>query len=245
MLEQRGNPEMQPVDDQQLPPARPAGGLPVVVRTALIAVILFGIWTAVMLGLVSAGALQTAPAVVLILLAVIVLGVEVARTWRGELRRNRFGESTERRIEQPELDRLLEIEQASVREERRVLLAREFCRLSALALQPDPAARTTWPPAETVASWRMQVAMLEESVSDPTVGRLPPGRPAGKISDADLSDAISALRQYVDRLSRMQRIETDDPEPVRQLTRDQSHLRVLQDQTIAQLREPTSNELER
>jgi hypothetical protein len=71
---------------------------------------------------------------------------------------------------------------------------------------------------------------------------LPPGRPPGNIADADLMDAIAALRQYVDRLSRMQRIATDDREPLRQLVRDQSRLRALQDQIVSQLREPTSDD---
>jgi hypothetical protein len=242
MLEKRRNPDIQEVDDQRLPPAKPGNGLSPVGRTLLIAVVALGVWTTVMIGLVSAGALQSAPAIVLIVLAAVVLGAEVRREQRRNPRRNRFGELTETHVEPSEIASLLEIEHASVREERRVLLAREFCRLASDALQPDPVARANWPPDETLASWRMQIALLEEGAVDPSAERLQPGRPPGNISDADLTDAIAALRQYVDRLSRMQRIATDDREPLRQLVRDQSRLRALQDQIVSQLREPTSDD---
>ena len=241
MLEKRGEPDVQPVKDERPTPAKPEKGLSPVGRTLLIAGISLAVWSAVMLGLVSAGAFQIVPAIVLIVLAAVVLGVEVKRAQGQEPRRNRFGELIERRVEPAGMDSLLEIEQASVREERRVLLAREFCRLASDALQPDPAARSTWPTAETLASWRAQIAMLEEGAVDPSAERLPPGRPPGNISDADLNEVIAALRQYVDRLARLQRIATVDPEPVRQLMRDQSRLRALQDQIVSRLREPTSD----
>ncbi|HEX7102502.1 MAG TPA: hypothetical protein VF201_07650 [Nitrolancea sp.] len=242
MLDKRSNPDIQQVDDRRLPPAKPDSGLSPAGRTLLIAAISLSVWSAVMLGLVSAGALQIAPAIVLIFVAAIVLGVEVRRAQRRNPRRNRFGELTERRIETSDIAGLLEIEHASVREERRVLLAREFCRLASNALQPDPAQRTTWPDAETLASWRGQIALLAASAGDRSAEQLPIGRPVGNITDADLADAINTLRQYVDRLARLQRIATEDPEPVRQLIRDQSRLRALQDQIVSYLREPASND---
>jgi hypothetical protein len=242
MLEKRGNPDMQEVDDQRLPPAKLGNRLSPVGRTLLIAVVALGAWTAVMLGLVSAGALQIAPAIVLIVLAAVVLSAEVWRAQRRSARRNRFGELTETHIEPSEMAGLLEVEHASVREERRVLLAREFCRLASDALQPDPAEQATWPNAETLASWREQIAMLVGSAADRSAERLPIGRPVGNITDTDLSNAIDVLRQYVDRLSRLQRITTNDREPLRQLARDQSRLQTLQDQIVAKLSGPASDE---
>jgi hypothetical protein len=242
MLDTSGNTEIEPVEGGPPAPLDSRNGLSPVGRTLLIAVVALCIWSAVMLGLVSAGVLKFAPALVLIVLAALVLGVEVKRVQGRAPRRNRFGELVQPPIEPAALGSLLEIEQASVREERRVLLAREFCRLSAEALQADPAAPATWPAAETLASLRSQIALLLRSSTDPSAVQLPPGRPQGHITDPDLSDAIDALQQYVDRLARLQRIPMHDPEPLRQLIRDQNHLRMLQDQIIARLREPTGDE---
>jgi hypothetical protein len=241
MLEKRDNRDLQPVEGETPAPLDARNGLSPVGRTLLIAVVSLGVWSAVMLGLVSAGALQLAPALVLILLAALVLGVEVKRAQGRAPRRNRFGEIAERRVEPAELGSLLEIEHASVLEERRVLLAREFCRLSEEALQAVPATPATWPGAETLASWRTQIAMLGESLNDSSAEQLPPGRPQGHITDSDLRDAIDTLHQYVDRLARLERIATHDPEALRQLARDQNRLRLMQDQIVSHLREPSSD----
>lgn len=243
MLEKRGDQELQPAQEQRPLPAQPGNRLTPLGRTLVIAAVALGVWTAVMLGLVSAGALQIAPAIMLIVLAAVVLGVEVRRVQRRGPRRNRFGELSGRGVEPSDLAGLLEIEHASVHEERRVLLAREFCRLASDALQPDPAARATWPDAETLASWRAQVSLLEGCATDRSAEQLPIGQPVGNITDADLIDAIEALRQYVDRLARAQRIATDDPEPLRQLTREQSRLRAVQDQIVSRLRQPSHNDV--
>ncbi|HVX30902.1 MAG TPA: hypothetical protein VHA53_10510 [Nitrolancea sp.] len=242
MLDKPGNSEVQPVNPERPLPARPGNGRSPLGRTVPIAVISLAVWTAVMLGLVRAGALQIAPAIVLIVLAALVLGIEVKRAQGRGPRRNRFGEMTEHQLESPKLDGLLEIEQANLGEERRVLLAREFCRLSAEALQSDPAERATWPVAESLEALRQQITLLHSSATDPRSRQLPPGHPAGHLTDDDLRQAIEALTEYVDRLSRLRRIASHDPEPIRQLAREQRRLRELQDQIVSQLRQPTGDE---
>jgi hypothetical protein len=144
-----------------------------------------------------------------------------------------------------DLQGLLEIERASVAEERRVLLARELNRLASEALRPDASERSSWPAPEQFASLRGQIAMLRASATDPRSRQLPVGSPVGHLTDADLTEAVQTLGDYVGHFDRMQSLHIDDREQTRILVRDRARLRALQDKIVRQLQEPaTSTPLE-
>ena len=210
-------------------------------RTLVVASVVGAAWAGLLLVLVVVNAISVVPALVLVVLATIVLAVEVRRSQSSNRGRNRFGDLPAGAIAQDDLQDLLEIERSTVAEERRVLIARELIRLTAEALRPDPAERSTWPTPEQFASLNNQIALLRSSASDRRAQQLPVGSPVGHLSDIDLSSAIQALGAYVLQLSRMQILAVDDPEQTRILVRDQSRLRTMQDTIVEQLREPAHN----
>jgi hypothetical protein len=240
MIDQSGRHELVPARDESAETAiakvAPKQALSPVARTLVISLVVLTIWTGLLVALVVVNAISPVPALVLVMLALMVLTVEVGRSHLSG--RNRFGNPPVGAIGPSDMQSLLEIEQASLAEERRALIARELSRLAAVALRPDPTLRTSWPTPEQFAALRNQIAMLRASAADSRTRQLPVGAPVGHLTDADLTGAVQALDAYVAHFARMQSLNVDDREQTRILVRDQSHLRAVQDTIVGLLQEP-------
>ncbi|HVB64119.1 MAG TPA: hypothetical protein VNE17_05260 [Nitrolancea sp.] len=240
MIDQSGRHDLVPAKDESseelIARVAPGRDLSPFARTLVISSVVFATWTGLFVVLVVVNAINPVPALVLVVLAFIVLAVEVERSRLSS--RNRFGNPPEGVIAPVDMQSLLEIEQASLAEERRALIARELSRLAAVALRPDPTQRASWPTPEQFAALRDQIALLSASATDSRIQQLPVGTPVGHLTDADLTSAIHVLDAYVAHLSRMQRLDVHDREQTRILVRDQRQLQAVQDTIVGLLQEP-------
>ena len=240
MIDQSGRHDLVPAKDESseelIVRVAPGQELSPFARTLVISSVVFATWTGLFVVLVVVNAINPVPALVLVVLALIVLAVEVERSRLSS--RNRFGNPPVGDIAPSDMESLLEIEQASLAEERRALIARELSRLAAVALRPDPTQRTSWPTPEQFAALRDQIALLSASAADSRTRQLPVGTPVGHLTDADLTGAIHVLDAYVAHLSRMQSLDVHDREQTRILVRDQRQLQTVQDTIVGLLQEP-------
>ncbi len=171
-----------------------------------------------------------------LVVAMLVIGALWLAQRRIDSRRRRRG-AHKGEVARHDLYRLFEIERASDPEERRVLIVREFNRLTLEALRPDPTIPDDWPAISVLKSLRDQISLLRASARDTATSSISQGSLKESPSTPALAAQIQTLEDYVNQLLRVRLLGQADLEQMRILVRDQSRLREMQDLVVGELQQ--------
>lgn len=127
---------------------------------------------------------------------------------------------------------IFDVENARSATERRLLLAREFSRLSETVLKSDPMEHSTWPNNTELDNLRTEIEVLLASAKDRDVTFLSEVSINTGPSQKELVDAIESLRMCIQIQGDLQSSFTFNPEKIRILTRERNHVRTAHDKLI-------------